>query len=222
MRCLVTPVVTLVALAGLHCGECRGSLLSNGSFETGDFSGWTTNDGSGSVLSQFVGTFFGGSSDGDFALQMNDGDFPPSLQIEQSVATSAGNWYFVTFDYGRYDPTHDPLDDSEARILVEVIGATSSTLLVDLAVDNRQDLGGAFMPLAPGQFLTYNGFFMADGSVSTLRITDASTGTLGVDTVVDNFNLNRIVVDSFTPEPSTLVLLAMGMAGGWARTRRRR
>lgn len=201
--------LTCVVIASA-ASPCSASLISNGSFETGDFTGWAVT-GSGGIVedgTMLETAFFGGASDGNYSVQMNRLNEDPDFTMEQTVATQSGVRYSLTFDFGRYDPFDGP-NSWESEILVEVIG--NGTLFSDSAVDTRQDLGGTFDPLQQSEFLTFATSFVANSASTTLRFTDQSTGTVNADTLVDNFKLKAI------PEPSTIAVWSLlGLMGGAA------
>jgi VPDSG-CTERM motif len=78
-------ILALVSLLGLGITQsARANLITNGGFESGDFTGWTTS-GTPSVQ----GTF---PHSGSF-----EADFPVSGSISQMLATTAGQSYTVDF-----------------------------------------------------------------------------------------------------------------------------
>jgi hypothetical protein len=78
-------ILALVSLLGLGITQsARADLITNGGFETGDFTGWTTS-GTPTVQSTFPHS---GSFDALFSV-------PGS--ISQSLATTAGQSYTIDF-----------------------------------------------------------------------------------------------------------------------------
>ncbi|MFT3821450.1 MAG: PEP-CTERM sorting domain-containing protein [Rubrivivax sp.] len=88
---LKTSMIGLATAAGLLLGlPAQASLVSNGGFETGDFSGWTvtgTQDFSGVDASAAHGGLYGAYF----------GEDAPGNRISQTLATSAGATYLVEF-----------------------------------------------------------------------------------------------------------------------------
>jgi VCBS repeat-containing protein len=79
------PLITAADTTGIMTEDAGPTVLVNGSFETGDLTGWS---GSGAAAT-FVG--FGGQF-GDYAAE-----FAHSGSIEQDVATTPGQHYTVSF-----------------------------------------------------------------------------------------------------------------------------
>lgn len=86
------PKITAADSLGTMTEDAGPTILANGSFETGDLSGWIFD---GTAAATFVG--FGGQF-GDYAAR-----FGSSGDIEQGVATTPGQHYTVTF-YVAGDP----------------------------------------------------------------------------------------------------------------------
>jgi hypothetical protein len=108
-RKLLSAIAVLVATLALSPEEARATSVANGSFETGDFSDWVTQD----LLTPYVPLQVGGAglsplgfdffrsapTDGNFAaLHGFDGDGPGIIRIGQDIAVTAdGN--IIEFDY---------------------------------------------------------------------------------------------------------------------------
>jgi hypothetical protein len=185
-------------------GAAQANLLANGSFESGGFSGWDVDQIGWDVIESTDDThpWVGGWSHGSHGLAMNIGNVLPALVFAQTVVTQPGVSYALSFDYGRYDP--DPAANVwDSKIRVEVFGDGGTPLFSDVAVDSRQNLGGAYDPLEPGEFLTFTGAFTANSTSTVLRFSDISTGSYDADTMADNFRLIALpdpAAYSFTPD----------------------
>src|SRR5205814_9840930 len=92
----------MVAAMGLAVGISGPAhaveLVTNGSFETGDFTGWTQTGNTGFSGVECPGAPFAGPGDGNC-----DAFFGPVGSvggITQNIATVAGVRYFIGFDFG--------------------------------------------------------------------------------------------------------------------------
>ena len=88
---VLTAVVTLSVAY-----PARANLITNGGFETGDYTGWTHSGGNTNAV---MGTFNGTAPhSGNFQAVLGT-NFPffPSASISQSVATTSGATYTVDF-----------------------------------------------------------------------------------------------------------------------------
>jgi len=86
-----------VALACTTGALAAPELVSNGGFETGDFSGWTTTDAaSGSMY----GVDTAGPHAGSYSAFFG-GSGPASDTISQTIATSPGGSYLVSFSFDK-------------------------------------------------------------------------------------------------------------------------
>ncbi|HTD02197.1 DUF642 domain-containing protein [Undibacterium sp.] len=181
----------------LAAGAANANLITNGNFESGKLTPWN-GSGNVSLVSAKGGDFwFGGGSaaqDGVYAIAFNSGDKAPDGVLWQTFATQAGLTYTVSFDYGTSR-------GGSQSLLTSILGGDGVAALANMtATASNTD----HQPL-----ITYNFSFVADGSQSTLRFADSrqnSTGSL--DGILDN-----VSVVSAVPEPASLALLCIGMAG---------
>jgi VCBS repeat-containing protein len=89
------PTITGGVVAGSMTEDAGPSLFVNGGFETGDFTGWVENDPAMQIQAQFLAL---GGEFGNYAAQLNA---PGGLGVEtlsQTVATTPGQHYIVSFD----------------------------------------------------------------------------------------------------------------------------
>lgn len=198
------PLALLAAAA-----SASGQILVNGGFEspgitgpyaaafsagvdTGVVVGWafsaTGTPGTTSVLVR--NDWFGLSSfEGQQFIAMNAGDTPPNGRLEQSFSTTPGVAYRVTYAVGRGGP-----GAGTVGLQGEVLSATGTVL----------DSGQGF-PAAIGWLPLSSLAFVATTSQTTLRFSDLSTATDGVDVALDRV----LVVPVPEPGPTGLALVTV-------------
>jgi len=188
----------LVAALGLAClaAPASANLLLNGSFEDVFNSDWTITGNGG--RSNGAGLIFT-ASDGAWGCNFNGGDREPNAVLFQTFATTVGNEYDLSFDFGKWYS-----GGGLAALQVEVLsGAT--TVLDQLVVDETGAVGSDI-------WSSFQFHFVATDATTTLRFTDRSTATDGFDGFLDNV----IVV----PAPSSGLAFTLALVGA-ARRRRR-
>ncbi len=91
------PLRILLALCLLTVGTAALAQVNNGSFETGDFTGWTVSGDTGFVGVCDASTCPGGFApeDGNFAAYF--GPVGDMATISQSIATTPGDQYSLSF-----------------------------------------------------------------------------------------------------------------------------
>lgn len=194
----------------------KANLVSNGDFENGSFSGWTTNFGAGTapVVIQYnqasgypTGAFNeavppapGGGNYGAY--------FSSDLGIDtisQSLSLISGVQY--TLSFYAYAPTNGLANPFAASYLTSA-GTVGSNVTITGLVDN----------LSAG-WNHFTGTFTADGP-GTLVLTFQGLGNanqgFASDIVVDNFDVSAV------PEASTWAMMLLGFAGVGAMAYRRR
>jgi D-alanyl-D-alanine carboxypeptidase len=154
--------------------------FANGSFEQG-LAGWT-------VTGHFDLTNWD-VSDGSKVLRFNSGDQSPNAVVSQSFATTAGQSYILSFDYGIVSP----MRQSQQRLEVMVVGNA-----VDLSSIVSQS---AFNSIV--QYFSQSFTFSADRSVTTLTFRDVSPMTNSVDSYLDNVQVKTTGGATPTPTPTS-------------------
>lgn len=198
--------LTLIATAALALGCLAASaqnLLVNGSFETGDLTGWTAinNIPGGPHNAYPVAVHYAeGASDGIYAILFNSGDTQPMGVLEQTFATVPGRQYTLSFDYAVFGA---PIPQS----LVVEVSNSSLTPQVATAVSI-----GFVIPPA---FTTFTYTFTATATSSTLRFSDFPANfTVSEDGILDNVSVVAASPPADTTPP-VITSLASSSATLW-------
>ena len=202
----VSGLVLSLAL-GLATVPARANLVTNGGFETGDFTGWTlTGTGGGVAIdTRFPHT---GTSDAAFALA-NGGT---TATLSQSIATTAGQSYSLSFWL------LDQASPSGTDTMTVTFGGFTDAVLWS----GLNTISYANVQLTvPGSAIT--------GTSTSLgfqaSIDPNPSGVPGFGPVGGPFNLDDVVLTANTaaaPEPPAGWLLAVGIVALGLAARRRR
>lgn len=192
-------IITLAALALGMAQAAQADVIVNGNFEAG-LSGWQASG----VMGLASPVYFGGGSaadNGTYMAVFNQGEQPGSGKLWQSFGTVAGHTYHVVFDYGTNNGNWQTMGASVTASDASVLGGLDAS--------------------APGGILSHFGFdFTAIDSLTTLTFTDnPNNWTYSTDGLLDNIAVTDL---NAVPEPGSLVLLSLGLAGLGALRRRQR
>ena len=195
MRSTATALAVAASLSFAVSGAFAAGpeLVSNGDFETGDFSGWTETPLNGATLYGVDGL---GPHNGSYAAYF--GALDPYDTISQTIATVAGTSYTVSFY----------LDNSDSAAgEAGFVGKFGSTTFISLT---DADADFDFKPFS---------FTVTATSASTL-LSFAGYNTHWYYTFDD---VSVKAITAAVPEPSTYALMALGLAGiGFAARRKGR
>ena len=193
-----TSILAALATALLGVGAAHADpILTNGDFETGTFAGWAASGTLGIFDSAFVDLNSGatGSTGTGLFTVFGSANTGSTGVISQSIATTAGVAYNLSFQYGTYGPTHasQGIHVTAGDLNITVTSATAINALTNA-------------------LKSYTFGFTATGSSTTISFADVSGTTVGVDGVLDNVSV---------PEPAGLALLSLGAIGTGLLRRRR-
>lgn len=202
----------VVSAVILSSSAASAAIITNGGFETGNFSGWTVNTGASSPYPQVVIGYNqgGGYPTGAFGEPIpaapgggNYGAYfvsDTSIQsISQSISLLAGTSYSVSFDiYAPKNGTHNFFDAT-------LQSATDGNLS---PLFTAKTLGSGWVH--------YTANFIASAGPYSFSLDYAPGGVAAADFVVDNINIAAV------PEPATWGMMIIGFAGiGFLAYRRR-
>lgn len=181
---LRTFSLALALVTSCAASATAASLVTNGDFQTGNFSGWTVNSSSSfpwSIVNS-SGNFY--ASTGCVGAQCIIGSMSQQAYLYQDLSTVAGTTYNVSFDYS---PVGGPTNE-----LAVFFGATEIADLINV----------------PASITTYSYSVLATGSTTRLEFLGRQDPSFDY---LDNVSVNGAV--GVTPEPETLALFGTGLVG---------
>ena len=228
---LLAAGTAIVMASAASSASAATNLLTNGSFESGDFTGWTTNfvpgtdNGGGDTtpvviaynqpgnfpLGAFgesipVDTLSGGAdqASGRYAAYFSS-DFTASETISQSIALVAGTSYTFGFDY--YLPANGQVNPFNATFSASFAGNSIGTL------------SAAAQPTQSWQSISQTFTALSSGP-GTLALSFASNGFPAKDFVIDRVYVTS--TSSLVPEPASWAMMVGGFGLMGAALRRKR
>ncbi len=183
---LLTAAVGVLCAVSAGVVPVRAAAITNGGFETGDLTGWTLSNASAFDAVCVAGVLIGSSTcianGGTHAMAF--GQFGSSASLSQTLATSPGSTYVISFFLANDNPTNE-LGDAFA---VRWAGTT------------------VFSLADPQATFAY--------SQRVLTLTAASSSTvLAFDGQNDSYSwfLDNVTITD-APEPASLFLTGLGLA----------
>ena len=185
-----------VACALMMVGNIHAaSLVTNGSFETGDLTGWDVLSGTVDVRSDY------GTTDGTFAAVLGFGNgAAPNFELAQTISTTLGAAYTVEFDWAAA-PNALP-----QTMLFEVNGVSGNLV---------SSSGFSQVGATPTPFNHFSFNFVADGASATLKFTDTSSSSVIIDQALDGVSMAAV------PEPGNYALMLVGLSAMGLMAKRR-
>jgi len=173
------------------------NLVQNGDFETGDFSNWTVTGDAAIASNPYFGA--GTVDNGNYFTVLNAGDSSPNAILSQTITTVAGTNYTLSFDYGSgQNGGFQSITASATDSLNNTLNSVFDTATI------------------VNTFVTTTFTFQADDLATTISFADYPDNfTVSNDGFLDNVSVSDV------PEPSSLAVLAAGLAGATLRRRRK-
>lgn len=194
--------LAVIGFSTILASGLQANGLVNGSFELGDFTGWTA---TGSIGVCAGGDFFCGVPfDGTFSATLNGGDVTPDAVLDQTFTTTPGTLYRLTFAYGIMDFVGGSTQQLHAEIISAAGGAHD---LVDQTVSSPPSIAPGGAVNAAVNYGVFSFTFTADDTSATLHFSDLASNPSGsIDGKLDAVSIDVV------PEPASLLLMLTGIA----------
>lgn len=213
--CALRTAIGALLCAG-SVGIAHANLVLNGDFETGAFSPeWTA---TGGVSIEQTATYNGagingplGAQYGVYVASFSGQNQPTDGDLFQTVlATTAGQAYQLEFDFGGWG-SGGQFFSALATVTTDAFGGS----ILNIADAATTDLSTLFQH--------YSIVFTAGAGSTSLSLQFSDNGAVpetgSVDGLLDNVSLTAVNV----PEPATLTLLGLALAGlGFSRRRKQK
>jgi hypothetical protein len=225
MKKLLLPLAAAaLSVAGPACAQ---NLVTNGSFETGNFASWTLGQAGGGTApvvvqygqaSNYPTGPFGEAIPVDNAAGLSpDGagqytayfssDTANAHTLTQTINMVAGTTYNLGFDfYAPFNGYNNPFD---ASLSLVIDGATVATATA-----------GSVAGTPPGVWQTFNTSFVAAATGAASLVFEFR----GLGTPAADFAIDRVYAVAAVPEPAAwaMMIFGFGAVGGALRSRRKR
>lgn len=179
-------VIAPSALLADTCGSVSGNLVTNCGFETGDFTGWTLTPSAGVTdVATYVGTTDNAGPHSGF-YSANLGSVSADTALSQSLSTSAGTTYDITFYL-----------------------ASDGALPNDFSTHFGSDLLFSQTSIPAGPYSEYT---FADTAISSSTLLTFDERNDPAYLNLDDISVVA-ATPTATPEPSSIFLLGAGLMG---------
>jgi hypothetical protein len=230
-RCVAIATIAILAATGASAGE----LIVNGGFETGDYTGWTTNVQGGSngnlqIIANVTGTspisgsaFLGNPGGGNF-FSITDQSGPGSYSLTQSFTLASAQTVRISFQMFANDQSgtifangRDYSTSPNQNAVVDILLGTADPF-TNAAADIISTLYGPGADTAgnPNPFTSYSTLLSLAAGTYQIRFGETDN-QLFFQQGVDNVSVSNAV-----PEPMSwaLMITGLGVVGGAMRRRR--
>ncbi|MGD7651632.1 MAG: Ig-like domain-containing protein, partial [Verrucomicrobiales bacterium] len=179
-------------------------VLFNGSFELGTETpdSWTITGTNNEWVTSDTGTDPKRvASDGDYMMVFNNGNGTPDSSVSQTITTTPGQPYEVSFDIGVQA-------FNSLQVGLQILVQGNETLLDDQDIVTGTNNGGYVV------WASKTHSFIADSTSTTLTFTDVSPATNLIDVLLDNISVTPLVTRSLTVDslPDSGVAVTVGTA----------